>query len=279
MANRRRPWAKSLLAISYKLLAAELAGMCFAQGGAGMAGNNSSLSDLDIEFTEAQVTLQTVTQENALLRQQLRLAQAQVASLTESMAIANSEAEVFKRQTSDLKLRMEALGLDAANPDRAKLEQRLLKAVSDLKIVEAEKNKLADQLVRLSEAVVRYLKSASSTDGDARMGIEAEMRATSEALGMPSNSQALAATAVPATLTDSMVISVKEEYALVIANVGREHGVKIGMPFQVWRGEERIGSVRVVDVRDKISGAVIQDLNGTRAKIKVGDRLRVDAQL
>jgi len=253
--------------------------MCFAQGGAGMAGNNSSLSDLDIEFTEAQVTLQTVTQENALLRQQLRLAQAQVASLTESMAIANSEAEVFKRQTSDLKLRMEALGLDAANPDRAKLEQRLLKAVSDLKIVEAEKNKLADQLVRLSEAVVRYLKSASSTDGDARMGIEAEMRATSEALGMPSNSQALAATAVPATLTDSMVISVKEEYALVIANVGREHGVKIGMPFQVWRGEERIGSVRVVDVRDKISGAVIQDLNGTRAKIKVGDRLRVDAQL
>ena len=244
-----------------------------------MAGSNSSLSDLDIEFTEAQVTLETVTQENALLRQQLKLAQSQVASLTESMAIANSEAEVFKRQTGELKLRMEALGLDAASPDKAKLEQRLLKAVSDLKIVETEKNKLADQLVRLSEAVVRYLRNASSIDGDARMAVEAEMRAASEALGMPTNSQALVAAPVPATLTDGMVISVKEEYALVVANVGREQGVKIGMPFQVWRGDERIGSIRVVDVRDKISGAVIQDLNGTKAKIKVGDRLRVDAQL
>jgi len=279
MANSRRPWAKGLLAISYPLLAAGTAGMCFAQGGAGMAGSNSSLSDLDIEFTEAQVTLETVTQENALLRQQLKLAQSQVASLTESMAIANSEAEVFKRQTGELKLRMEALGLDAASPDKAKLEQRLLKAVSDLKIVETEKNKLADQLVRLSEAVVRYLRNASSIDGDARMAVEAEMRAASEALGMPTNSQALVAAPVPATLTDGMVISVKEEYALVVANVGREQGVKIGMPFQVWRGDERIGSIRVVDVRDKISGAVIQDLNGTKAKIKVGDRLRVDAQL
>lgn len=253
---------------------------CLAICGAGWAAeNNSSLSDLDIEFTEAQVTLQTVTQENAWLRQQLKLAQAQVASLTESMAIANSEAEVFKRQTSDLKLRMEALGLDAANPDRAKLEQRLLKAVSDLKIVEAEKNKLADQLVRLTEAVVRYLGSATSTDGDARMAIEAEMRATSDALGMPTNSQAFVAAPVPATLTDGMVISVKEEYALVVANLGREQGVKIGMPFQVWRGEQRIGTVRVVDVRDRIFGAVIQDLNEIKVKIQVGDRLRVDAQL
>jgi hypothetical protein len=50
------------------------------------------------------------------------------------------------------------------------------------------------------------------------------------------------------------------------------------MPFQVWRGENLVGHVRVVDVREKISGAVIQDLSSTRDKVKVGDRLRVDAQ-
>jgi len=242
-------------------------------------GKNGSSSDLDIEFTEAKVTLQTVAEENSLLRAQLKLARQQVSSLTDSLAIANSESEIFKRQTSELKLRMEALGLDAASPDKNKLEQRLLKAVSDLKIVQSEKEMLADRVARLSEAVVRYLKNASSTDGDARMAIEIEMRGAAEALGVYGGAKAANQDGFAAgNLTDGRVVSVKEEFALVVANVGREQGVKTGMPFQVWRGDERVGMVRVVDVRDKISGAMIQDLN-SKEKIKVGDRLRVDARL
>src|SRR5438105_9545981 len=215
---------------------------CFAFSGGGRAADSSSLPDLDIEYTEAKMMLDTTAQENAAMREQLRIAQEQIKSLTESLAIANAEGEVFKRETGELKLRMEALGLDAASPDRAKLEQRLLKAVSDLKIVQAEKEKLADQLVRLAEAVMRFLKTADSSDGDARMAIETEMRSTSEALGaMAGGAQQKVANAQqqPATLTDGKVISVKEELALVVANLGREQGVKIGMPFQIWRGEER----------------------------------------
>lgn len=237
-----------------------------------------SLTDLDIEFTEAKVTLQTVAEENAVLRAQLKLARQQVNSLTDSLAIANSESEIFKRQANELTLRMEALGLDAASPDKGKLEQRLLQAVSDLKIVQTEKDKLAERIIRLSEAVLRYLKHASSTDGDARMAVETEMRGAAEALGVSQNDMKPAANAAPAQLTDGRVISVKEELALIVANLGREQGVKTGMPFQVWRGGERVGIVRVVDVRDKISGAVIQDLNN-KTKVQVGDRLRVDARL
>ena len=80
---------------------------------------------------------------------------------------------------------------------------------------------------------------------------------------------------VPATLTDAKVISIKEELALVVANVGRRQGVKVGMPFKVVRGDGEIGLVRVVDVRDGISGAVIQSLESDKNKIKVGDRLQV----
>ncbi len=224
------------------------------------------------------MTLQSVTEENAALREKLRLSQEQVKSLTESLAIANSEAEVFKRESGELKLRMEALGIESAGADKSKLEQRLLKAVSDLKIVQDEKDKLADQLVRMSEAMLRFLKTAVSTDAQARMAVETEMRAANEALGLPGSQQAVEAQAEPATLTDGMVISVKEEYALVVANLGSRHGVKIGMPFQVWRDDNLVGHVRVVDVREKIAGAVIQDLSSNKDKVKVGDRLRVDAQ-
>jgi hypothetical protein len=207
------------------------------------------------------------------------LAQQQVAALTESLALANSESEVFKRETSDLKLRLEALGLDAASPDKSLLEQRLLKAVSDLKIVQDQRDKLSEQLIRLNEAVLRYVKSASSVDGDARMGLETEMRSSSELLGAPGSNQPATADTEPAgSLTDARVISVKDELALVVANLGRQQGVKIGMPFQVLRDGRKIGVVRVVDVRERISGAVIQSLDPSE-KVKVGDILRVDARM
>lgn len=241
-----------------------------------MAGSKSSLSDLDIEFSEAKMTLETVSAANAELREQLKVAQEQVRSLSISLAIANSEAEVFKRESGELKLRMEALGIEAAGSNKNKLEQRLLKAVSDLKIVQGEKDNLADHLVRVSEAILRFIKTAVSTDAEARLAVEAEMRAANDAMGLPS-SEMVEAVPATSTLTDAMVISVKDEIGLVVANVGSRQGVKIGMPFEVSRKGARIGVVRVVDVRQKISGAVIQDLN-PKEKVKVGDKLRVDAR-
>jgi hypothetical protein len=58
-------------------------------------------------------------------------------------------------------------------------------------------------------------------------------------------------------------------------NIGTQQGVKLGMPFQVIRGDHIVGSVRVVEVRQKIAGAVIQDLTTDKDRIKVGDRLKV----
>ena len=75
-----------------------------------------------------------------------------------------------------------------------------------------------------------------------------------------------------------MVVDTKEDLSLVVANIGSKHGVKVGMPFQVWRDNRRIGNVRVVDVRDRISGAIIQNLESEKETVKTGDRLRVDAQ-
>lgn len=233
---------------------------------------DGSLSDLDIEYSEAKVTLQTVTEENQALKKQIAEQQQAIKSLTDALAESNLEAEEFKRKCADLVQRMEALGIDAAN--ETKLQQRLLKAVSDLRIVQTEKDKLSDQLVRLSEAILRFVKTASSVDADARMAVEAETRNASDLMGLPS-SHAPSVQAVQATLTDAAVISIKEELALVVANVGKKQGVKVGMPFKVIRGDGEIGLVRVVDVRDGISGAVIQSLDSDKNKIKVGDRLQV----
>ena len=209
--------------------------------------------------------------ESSELRRQLKVQRESVKTLTESLAESNAEAELFRRKYSDLQLRMEALGLDAANKDRAELEQRLLAAVSDLQLAQKEREQYRDQMLRLSEAMLQLLKTSTGGDAKARMELEAQLRSTNELIakaGAPNEPQP--------TLMDGSVISVKDEWSLVVGNLGEKQGVKIGMPLRVMRGDKLVATLRVVDVRQKICGAVIQDSG--KEKIKVGDRLQADAR-
>jgi hypothetical protein len=48
------------------------------------------------------------------------------------------------------------------------------------------------------------------------------------------------------------------------------------MPLRVLRGDKIIAALRVIDVRQRICGAVIQEMGSGKEKIKVGDRLQAD---
>ncbi len=217
--------------------------------------------------------------ENAALRRQNEQITHSQTTLTLSLAEANAEAELFRRQFADLKLRMEALGLASVGDNKVALEQRLLKSVRDLAVERQGKEALAEHLAALSEAIFRYLKTAPGAgDPSTRLDVEAELRASSETLGGPSTRAVGNASALPASLRDGSVISVQEDLALVVVNVGAKHGVEIGMPFKVMRGDTQIGRVRAIDVRESITGTAIETLSSGEAVINVGDQLRVDAQ-
>ncbi len=235
------------------------------------AEGNSSLSESKIENADTKVTAASLLSQDEELRREFSRARESIKTLTDSLAESNAEAEVFRRKYSDLQLRMEALGLDAANKDRAKLEQRLLGAVSDLQLLQKEREQYRDQVLRLSEAILRLLKTSTGGDAQARMEVEAQLRSVNELIAKAQNSPA-----ETATLMDGSVISVKEEWSLVVGNLGEKQGVKIGMPLRVVRGDKLIATLRVVDVRQKICGAVIQEMGSE--KIKVGDRLQADAR-
>ncbi len=237
---------------------------------------NSSLSESNLEAAEAKVTADTLLSQNSLLRRQLSLDQETVKTMTDSLVVSNSEAELFRRKFADLQLRMDALGVESVSRDRAKLEQRLLKAVSDLQILQKEKIAYREQLLQLTEVVLRYLKTTPSGDADARMEVEAQLRATNRLAGKKAVSQPNESD-VP-DLMDGKVLSVKEEWSLVVGNLGAQQGVKIGMPLRVMRDGRNLATLRVVDVRERISGAVVQEMDSAKDRIRVGDRLQVDAR-
>jgi len=236
------------------------------------AEGNSSLSESKIENAERNVTAAALLAQNEELRRQLSIQQESLKTLTSSLAESNAEAELFRRKYSDLELRMEALGLPSASKDRAKLEQRLLAAVSDLQLAQKERNEFRDQMLRLNESMLRYLKSSQGGDAQARMDVETQLRKTNE---IATRSTTSPKSAQP-SLMDGSVISVKDEWSFVVGDIGEKQGVKIGMPLRVMRGEKKVATLRVVDVRQKICGAVIQEMD-SKEKVRVGDRLQVDA--
>jgi hypothetical protein len=252
----------------------------------------------------------------ARLNEQLLLARESIRSLTESLALANSEGEVFKRQAEDLQAKFDALG--PGGDSGGEIGERLLSTVNELTRQQKENALLIERLLALAEGVQIFLKTVESTDNEeraafekemqtkaadasnsaaqaeakalldamtrartaqaeARASLEMELRAADRMLGV-GGADDLEAQAAGPTLTDASVVEVKPEFALVVANIGRNAGVKVGMPFQVWRYNRRVGDVRVIDVRDRISGAVIQNLVSEEDSIKTGDRLRVDAR-
>ena len=222
----------------------------------------------------SEVTATGLLHQNEDLQRQLSVAQESLKVLTSSLAESNAEAELFRRKYSDLQLQMEALGLASANKDRAKLEQRLLAAVSDLQLAQKERDEYRDQMLRLEEAVLCYLKTSQSGDAKARMDVETQLRSIDKLVTKFTN----APESPESSLMDGNVISVKDEWSFVVGNVGEKQGVKIGMPMRVMRGDQRIATLRVIDVRQRICGAVIQEMDSKKERIKVGDRLQVDAQ-
>ena len=251
----------------------------------------------------------------ARLNEQLLLARESIRSLTESLVLANSEGEVFKRQAEDLQAKFDVLG--PGGDSGGEIEERLLSTVNELTRLQKENAMLFERLLALAEGVQIFLKTVEATDNEeraafekemqlkaadashsaaqaeakalldsmtrsrsaqaeARASLEMELRAADRMLGVGAGD--LEAQAAGPTLTDASVVEVKPEFALVVANIGRNAGVKVGMPFQVWRDNRRVGDVRVIDVRDRISGAVIQNLVSEEDSIQTGDRLRVDAR-
>jgi len=282
--------------INYRLAALLVVG-CITLAQALAAEGNSSLSESKTENAGAsdtavagvlpaasansqptrlpsEVTAAGLLQQNEDLQRHLSIAQESLKALTSSLAESNAEAELFRRKYSDVQLQMEALGLASANKDRAKLEQRLLAAVSDLQLAQKERDEYRDQMLRMDEAVLCYLKTSQSADAKARMDVETQLRSIDKLVTKSSNAPDLP----EPSLMDGNVISVKDEWSFVVGNFGEKQGVKVGMPMRVMRGDKRIATLRVIDVRERICGAVIQEMDSKKDRIKVGDRLQVDAQ-
>ena len=226
------------------------------------------------ELQELKTTLEASARKIGELQTQLNAQKAQSQALSQALAAANAESASGKEGLEKLRGVLEGLGIGALENSSNQLQERLLAALSDMRLLDDQKKSLTESLVTLSEAAVAYAKTTPTADEGAAKALEAAAIKAEKALHTAAASGTTDATA--ADLHNTRVVSVKPELRVAVLNVGARDGVKVGMPFSVIREDKTVAKLMVVDVRKSVAGAVIQESTNTNESVKIGDRSVID---
>lgn len=230
-------------------------------------------SNQGLELMEARTALQVSGNRIAELEAALAKSQTQAAAYAESLAAANAELAQVRDDHQKLRMQMEGLGLAAIDSSNEQLQQNLLTALSDLRIVEQQKRILADSLLALSESAIAHAQSQSQSDSAALQNLKRSLEEAEQVLaGLRSENTNVAS----GSLQNASVVSLKEDLGFAILNVGSRQGVHPGMPFSIYRQDKPVARVLVVDVRGGVSGAVVQELVNQNDPVKIGDTGKVE---
>lgn len=233
---------------------------------------NAAPADQALEVEEAKAALTAALTRLAEVEHRLASSEERNLALGESLAAANAEARQYREDYQALRLRMEALGVEAVSKGAKGLEERLLAAVNDLRLADERCNRLSDQLVGLSEAVVRFLAAGGSANADARLAVETALRDADASLHAGES----ALDRETRQLDEARVVSIKTEFGLVVLGSGEDSGLRPGMPIRIFRKDKPVATGLVVDVRRSIAGAILTDRVSDSETIQVGDVARLD---
>lgn len=156
------------------------------------------------------------------------------------------------------------------------IKDLLIKAASDLRLVQDEKDAVIDGLLGLMNAVEEFVKLApEERQGDrALVSLQEALDGGGKALGLIRDDDQLN----EKTLSDAQVITVNKEYNLVLIDVGQRQGLRVGTPISLHRKDRTVGSALVIDVRDTFAGAILLDMSDPNDQIMIGDTMKVNPE-
>ena len=204
---------------------------------------------------DMQHALDQLSASYANAQKQLAERDAAIKTLTESLAIARTESELFQNLWTEAQLRAQTLGVGPTDSTH----RQLVESLRTLYLAEAERQRLIEQLTRLLVAV------QTGTNATGEVERAKALLAAEKPIGQPVSQS---------SLETARVLEFNSKLRLVVLDVGSLQGARVGMPFIVLRGDRVIAWARVVEVRQKICGALIEKTEGNVA-VKAGDTASV----
>lgn len=228
-----------------------------------------SPEEAEVVIGELEMALQAANLRCKEMEEILGRQQERNVPLESALAAANAEAEAFRERYRDLRLNVESWGMETLGSDK-QLRERLIVAVREREQAMKRHSRALSQLLALSEAVVDYLKTSTSTDAKSRLRVEEQLRKSDEVFGF--GSRRVIPEGESKSLDEGKVVSVKEEYRLAVLDIGKRSGVRLGLPMDLYRKDRLVGSGVVVDVREQVCGLIMQQIYKEGDKVMVSDR-------
>lgn len=235
--------------------------------------------ELQFQLEELKIAFRKVVGDNTELKMQLEEKEETVQLLTQNLAVWKTEAELFQKKWEEAQLAARASGVKLMTEGERRLQKQLAESIRRLYQAQQERERLREQMVQLLEVTDLMLQQGDGLDPQLRRVAESQRDASKTMLaklqrpiGPPTTNQVTKVDS--AEFEGGRVMDVNPQLQLVVLNLGRAHGVVVGMPFLVLQEDRVVAQVKVVDVREKISGALIEKTEKS-AVVKVGDRAKL----
>jgi flagellar motor switch/type III secretory pathway protein FliN len=239
-----------------KILPGTIAGLCAA----------SLLLLTPEEINSAEGSLEKKTEEGEIAKLQKKIRE-----LEESLALRSTEADHFHQQWVEMRLRNEALGLEALSANEQALEEKTVRLVGELYRSEKLRFEMEQGIVELIDAGRAYLNAREEDKAERRAEYENAIRSASRLL---QNAQA-PPMAIAKEPNGACVTHYRADIEVAILNVGRGQGAKVGMPMRILRGDRVIGRGKIVEVREYLSAFLVEDLVEEK-ELRAGDRVLLE---
>ena len=181
-------------------------------------------------------------------------------ALTESLAIAKTESEVMQNLWTEAQVRAQTVSANLTEPDIATMQRQLVETLRKLYLAETERQRLVELTKRLVAGV------------ESNRDVAGEIAATKQLLAEKLISTTKSSDS--SSLVAAKILEVNLKLRLVVLDVGAQQGARIGMPLIIFRGDRVVAELRMVDVRQKICGAVIENVDNN-VTLEAGDTARV----
>jgi len=204
----------------------------------------------------------------AELTRQIAYRDRRIEDLQKLLAESNAEARAAAEELDRLKERDAALGIAALTGDEKSLQNKLLQALRGAAVSEKKRDELASWVARLVSAVEMLLHKCGADAPETAPYADLVAGAKQAVAQVESGADE------PADWLNCRVVESKPESGILILGVGWRHGIKIGMVFEIYRGDQKVAEARAVDVREKHSGAFVSG-HEVGQPVAAGDRAKV----
>lgn len=188
------------------------------------------------------------------LKQEIAALQQQNRVLQRSLMEANRSEREASEQLAKVRVRLAALGKNLLDGG----DDRLIKAAADLQIANERIQLLESTGARLMGTVANYIREAVVSDPDARIQVETSLRELDAVLGLRQKPRPDVRTG---SLQQARIVSLDQESGMLVLNIGERQGARIGMTFNLVRGQEPYGTAILADARQGVSGVFVESLD------------------